>query len=39
MIEPPHAPAHPLRRVARWVLIAGLTAILVRILIVLGARG
>ncbi len=38
-MEPSHAPAHPLRRVARWVLIAALTAVLVRILIVLSARG
>ena len=38
-MEPPHAPAHPLRRVARWVLIAALTAVLVRILIVLSTRG
>ena len=38
-MEPSHAPAHPLRRVARWVLIAALAAILVRILIVLSARG
>jgi len=39
MMEPPHAPAHPLRRVARWVVIAVLTAVLVRILLVLSARG
>jgi len=38
-MEPSHAPAHPLRRVARWVLIAALTAVLVRLLIVLSARG
>jgi hypothetical protein len=38
-MEPSHAPAHPLRRIARWVLIAALTAVLVRILIVLGATG
>jgi hypothetical protein len=38
-MEPSHAPAHPLRRVARWFLIAALTAVLVRILIVLSARG
>jgi hypothetical protein len=38
-MEPSHTPAHPLRRVARWVLIAALTAVLVRILIVLSARG
>ena len=38
-MEPSHAPAHPLRRVARWVVIAALAAVLVRILIVLSARG
>jgi hypothetical protein len=38
-MEPSHAPTHPLRRIARWVLIAGLTAVLVRILIVLSAKG
>ena len=38
-MEPPHAPAHPLRRLARWVLIAALAAVLVRIVIVLSARG
>jgi hypothetical protein len=39
VIEPSHAPAHPLRRVARWVVIAALTAVLVRILILLSAKG
>ena len=38
-MEPSHAPAHPLRRLARWVLIAALAAVLVRIVIVLSARG
>ena len=38
-MEPSHAPTHPLRRIARWVLIAGLNAVLVRILIVLSAKG
>jgi hypothetical protein len=38
-MEPSHAPAHPLRRFARWIVIAALTAVLVRILIVLSARG
>ena len=38
-MEPSHAPAHPLRRVARWVVVAALAAVLVRILIVLSARG
>jgi len=37
--EPSHAPSHPLRRVARWVAIAALAAVLLRILIVLSARG
>ena len=39
MIEPSHSPTHPLRRIARWVVIAALAAVLVRILIVLSARG
>ena len=38
-MEPSHAPAHPLRRVARWVVVAALAAVLVRILIVLSTRG
>ena len=38
-MEPSHAPAHPLRRLARWILIAALAAVLVRIVIVLSARG
>jgi len=38
-MEPSHAPSHPLRRVARWVAIAALAAVLLRILIVLSARG
>jgi hypothetical protein len=38
-MEPSHAPTHAFRRVARWFLIAALAAVLVRILIVLSARG
>jgi len=35
MSEHPHAPTHPLRRIIRWVVIAVLTAWLVRVLLVL----
>jgi hypothetical protein len=38
-MEPAHAPTHPLRRVARWLVIAALAAILLRILIALSATG
>ena len=35
MIEEPHAPTHPYRRVVRWVMIAFLTACLARVLMLL----
>lgn len=35
MTEEAHAPAHPLRRVVRWIVIAILTAVVVRLLLLL----
>jgi hypothetical protein len=35
MSDEPHAPSHPLRRIVRWVVIAVLTAWLVRVLLLL----
>jgi hypothetical protein len=37
MIDEPHAPTHPLRRVVRWVLIAVLTACVVRVIMLLAS--
>ena len=37
MIEPPHAPEHPVRRLIRWIVIALLAAGLVRVVLQLAA--
>jgi hypothetical protein len=35
MIEEPHAPTHPLRRVVRWIVIAILTMCIARVFMLL----